>query len=360
MEEAVANPCRCFRKGNRCKIEMPKSSKQRATLIDVAKRARVDVSTASRVLRGDAAQRVGSETRDRVLKSARELDYLPNSVARALRTSKTHTLGIVVPQLDNPVFSAVIRGAEKAAFAKGYSLLISHREPGETATTIANLSKRSRVDGLLVASLDDDEVLRSDLDAANVPHVLLNRQLPGAPYAVVLDSREAAKRATSHLISLGHRRIAHLSGRLGGFNANERLKGYRDALREAGIDYDDSLVEEAGYTFEGGKKAMLGLMESDATAVMAATMVSAAGAMATLHEAGWPIPERMSIIALHDGAIAEMLYPALSTISMPTEEMGCVAATILIRLLDGGKPDAVAALPAGSLIARASTGPRNI
>ncbi|MEX3010473.1 LacI family DNA-binding transcriptional regulator [Hoeflea sp. TYP-13] len=339
---------------------MSKSSKQRATLNDVARLAGVDVSTASRVLRGDTAQRVGKETKDRIHKSAKELEYLPNSVARALRTSKTYTLGIVVPQLDNPVFSAVIRGAERAAVAKGYSLLISHREPGETATTIANLSKRSRVDGLLVASLDEDEVLRTDLEAANVPYVLLNRQLPGAYYAVVLKSREAAKRATDYLISLGHRRIAHLSGRLGGFNANERLKGYCDALREAGIDYDSSLVEEAGYTFEGGKSAMLDLLGGDATAVMAATMVSAAGAMVALHEAGRQIPEDMSIIALHDGAIAEMLYPALSTVGMPTEEMGSVAAAILIQLLAGEQPEAVAALPAGPLIVRASTGPMTI
>lgn len=336
---------------------MPKSAKQRPTLNDVAKLAGVDVSTASRVLRGETAQRVGEETKNRIQQSARTLNYLPNSIARALRTAKTSTLGIIVPQLDNPVFSAAIRGAEKAAADKGYSLLISHREPGEAASSIANLSRLSRVDGLLVASLDEDEVLRSDLEAADVPYVLLNRVMPDVRLSVVLDSRDAANRATSHLIDLGHERIGHLSGRAGGFNAQERLKGYSDALSAAGLPFDQTLVKEAGYTFEGGRNAMIKLIETNVTAIMAATLVSAAGAMATLHECGFQIPNDVSIIALHDGAIAEMLYPALTTVSMPTEEMGNMAASMLLRLLAGENVEAVAALPAGHLNSRASTAP---
>lgn len=281
-------------------------------------------------------------------------------MARALRTSTTSTLGIIVPQLDNPVFSAAIRGAESAASAEGYSLLISHRAPGQTASTITNLSQINRVDGLLVASLDDDEILRSDLKAADVPYVVLNRMLGGAPLTVVLDSRAAALRATDHLIGLGHRRIAHLSGRAGGFNAGERLSGYKDALRAAGIDWDDRLVRAAGYTFEGGRSAMKELLPCAPTAVMAATLVSAAGAMSVLHDSGLTIPDDMSVIGLHDAAVAEMLYPALSTVAMPTEKMGRVAADLLIRLLRGENPENVAALPPGELVLRASTAPPKI
>lgn len=329
----------------------------RPTLADVARVAGVDVSTASRVLRGDSAQRVREETRDRILAVARELAYRPNSLARGLRTQRTDTIGIVVPQLDNPVFAAAIRGAELAAAELGYSLLISHREPGATATTLAKLSQTNRVDGLLVASLDDDEVLRSDLAAARVPFVLMNRILPGAPLSVVLDSRAAARRAVAHLAGLGHRRVAHLAGRAHGYNASERLEGYREGLAEAGLPFDPALVAIAGYTAEGGAAAMRALLPAAPTAVLGATLVSAAGAMGVLHEAGLRIPEDVSVAGLHDAPVASLLYPSLTTVEMPTEEMGRVAATLLVRSLAGERPAPVAPLPPGPLIRRASTGP---
>lgn len=335
----------------------PTSFPSRPTLADVARVAGVDMSTASRVLRGDSAQRVREETRDRILKVAEELAYRPNSLARGLRTQRTDTLGIVVPQLDNPVFAAAIKGAEMAAAELGYSLLISHREAGATATTLAKLSQTNRVDGLLVASLDDDEVLRSDLAAARVPFVLMNRILSGAPLSVVLDSRAAARRAVAHLAGLGHRRIAHLSGRAHGYNAGERLEGYREGLAAAGIAFDPALVATAGYTAEGGARAMRELLPMAPTAVLAATLVSAAGAMGVLHEAGRRIPEDVSVAGLHDAPVASLLYPSLTTVAMPTEEMGRVAATLLVRSLAGERPDPVGPLPPGALIPRASTGP---
>ncbi|MDP3523869.1 MAG: substrate-binding domain-containing protein, partial [Hoeflea sp.] len=181
------------------------------------------------------------------------------------------------------------------------------------------------------------------------------RQMSGAPFSVVLDSREAARKATEYLVSLGHRRIGHLGGRPGGFNAAERLAGYRTALDAAGIPFDPALVTMGDYTFGAGRKAVRELVRTDATAIMAATLVSAAGAMAELRLAGWQLPEEMSVIALHDADFAEMLFPALSTVMMPTEEMGRVAADLLIRKLAGGNPEPVRALPPGSLMIRDST-----
>jgi len=341
--------------GDAGEIQVTKKQRQKATLAEVAAMAEVDVSTVSRVLRGQSEQRIRAETRERILEVAKKLNYRANYTARALRMSRTFTLGIVVPQLDNPVFSAAIRGAENVAAQNGYSLLISHRDPGDAGTTIAKLSQMNRVDGLLVASLDADEVLRSDLAEANVPYVLLNRQLPGTALSVVLDSREAARKATEHLISLGHRRIGHLGGRPGGFNAQERLAGYRIALDAAGISFDPSLVTMGDYTFSAGRDSVKQLAKTDATAIMAATLVSAAGAMAELRLEGWQLPQEMSVIALHDAPFAEMLFPALSTVMMPTEEMGRVAADLLIRKLSGKEAGPVQALPPGRLIVRDST-----
>lgn len=329
----------------------------RSRLTDVARMAGVDVSTASRVLRGEATQRIREETRKRILESARSLDYSPNALAQGLRTSRSRTLGLIVPQLDNPVFSSAIRGAEKSAAKHDYSLLIAHRESGATDAVYHRLSHGNRADGLLVASLDDDGLLREELEATRTPFVLLNRQLPGSPYCVVLDSRAAATIAVDHLAEMGHRRIAHLAGRPGGFNAGERLAGYRHGLERHGIAFDPDLVAVAGYTAEGGATAMRGLLAQKPTAVLGATLVTAAGAMAVLHEAGLQIPGDVSVIGLHDAPVATMLYPQLTSVKMPTELMGELASDLLIDLLNGGSPQSVAPLPPDGLIARASTGP---
>jgi LacI family transcriptional regulator len=332
----------------------------RTKLADVARLAGVDVSTASRVLRGEATQRIRAETRERVLQSARTLNYAPNQLARGLRMARSATFGIVVPQLDNPVFASAIFGAEKATLRHGYSLLIAHRGSEATDSVYQRMSHGNRVDGLLVASLDDDKLLRDELEAAQVPFVLLNRQLAGAPHAVVLDSRAATEIAVDHLVALGHRRIAHLAGRPGGFNAGERLAGYRGALKRHGIAFDPSLVAVAGYTAEGGAAAMRQLLAMRPTAVLGATLVTAAGAMAVLHEAGLQIPQDVSVVGLHDAPVATMLYPQLTTVRMPTERMGELAADLLIALVEGRTPDAVAPLPPDGMVIRSSTGPAPI
>lgn len=329
----------------------------RVKLTDVAKRAGVDVSTVSRVLRGEAIQRIRDETRQRILDSARALNYAPNELARGLRTARSKTFGIVVPQLDNPVFSTAIRGAETSARRHGYSLLIAHRESGATDSVFQRLSHGNRVDGLLVASLDDEDLLKRDLDATNVPFVLLNRKLAGASHCVVLDGRAAAEIAVDHLVALGHRRIAHLAGRMGGFNAGERLAGYRAALQRHGIRFDARLVAVAGYTAEGGAAAMRSLLPQRPTAVLGATLVSAAGAMTVLHEARLQIPADISVISLHDALVATMLYPPLTTVRMPTERMGELATDLLVALTERKRVKAVAALPPDGLVIRASTGP---
>ncbi|TDR89015.1 LacI family DNA-binding transcriptional regulator [Enterovirga rhinocerotis] len=333
-------------------------NRPRANLKDVAGRAGVDVSTASRVLANKPGQRVADETRQRILDAARDLDYRPNALARGLRTSRTFALGLVVPQLDNPVFSAAIRGAEMAAAALGYSLLISHRDPDRPmAGEYRRLAATHQVDGLLVASLDDDRNLIEELGETGVPFVLMNRHIDGMP-GVALDSRQASRIAVEHLLDLGHRRVAHLAGRLGGFNGQARIAGYRDALEAAGIPFRPEFVEPAGYTVEGGADAMrrlLALPGPRPTGIVAATLVSATGGLAALHAAGIGVPDEVSVVAIHDAPIAAMVYPALTTIRMSTEEMGAKAAGLLVELIAGRSPEAPPLLPPEGLIRRQST-----
>lgn len=329
-------------------------------LRDVAALARVDVSTASRVLSGDMSQRVGSETRKRIVEAAKEIGYRPNTVARALRTARSMALGIVVPQLDNPVFSSAIRGAERAAAARGYSLLITHRDPRRpTAGEYQRLAATHHVDGLLVASLDEDQNLIEALEETGIPFVLMNRRIGSAP-AVALDTYEAARMGTEHLLDLGHRRIGHLAGRLEGFNGQARLLGYRAALEARGTAFEPDLVEPAGYTALGGRDAMarfLARASRRPTAVLAATLVSAAGALGALHQAGMAVPDELSIVAVHDAPFATMVYPQLTTVQTPVDEMGARAVELLMSLISGETPAEVPLLAPKGLIVRQSSCP---
>lgn len=327
------------------------------TLADVARSAGVDSSTASRVLNG-REHRVAPTTRDRVLDAARALGYEPNAFARGLRTARSYTLGIAVPQLDNPVFAQIIEGAEAAARERGYFLVISHSEDLDSPqTSLERLARVSRVDGILAATLEPEASLARSLERMGLPFVVLNRRLRAIPNYVVFDSFAAARIATDHLISLGHRRIAHLTGRATGYNGVRRLAGYRAALEAAGIEPRTNMIVVAGYSFEGGEAAMRELLRSRErpTGVVVATMLSAAGAMKVLHAHGIAIPGEVSIVAIHDTAIAGLLHPPLTTVRLPTREMGAIATRGLIDLIEGKTSRITAKLAPEQLVIRAST-----
>lgn len=339
----------------------PTTPAPRATLADVAAAAGVDVSTVSRVLRGAGGHRVSEATRERVFGSAESLGYRPNLLARGLRTARTFTLGIAVPQLENPVFPEIILGAEAAARDRGYSLLISHVLEGpDDAAAYEHLSRVSRVDGLLVATLEGEAALVRSLERSGVPFVLINRKLTRLANHVVFDNFAAAEMATEHVLSLGHRRVAHLAGHTTGYNGKRRLAGYRSALEAAGADLDPALIAEAGYTFEGGFTATQRLLALDPlpTAVVAATVLSAAGALKALHGARVRVPGRMSVVAIHDVPMAEMLHPALTTVRLPLRQMGQLAAEGLIDLIEGRRSAVEHTLSPEHLVARASTARR--
>lgn len=338
------------------------TKKRSVRLDDVAAAAGVHTSTVSRVLNNEADHRVSTETRERVLIAAKELNYHANAMARGLRTSRTHTLGIAVPQLDNPVFAQIIIGATAAAHSRGYDLLVSLVEDvsGESGV-YERLAHNNRVDGLMVSTLEKDEVLVETLKRASVPYVIVNRKIRGVANCVAYDSFAAAKESTEYLLSLGHRRIGHLAGRLTGYNGTKRLAGYYAALNAAGIESDPQMVAEAGYTLEGGVRAVRSLLacKPRPTALLAATVLSAAGALKALYAAGIIVPDDMSVMSIHDVQIAEMLHPPLTTMRLPLQEMGRVATLGLVDLIEG-KATVVSKLmrPEGLLI-RASTAPPN-
>lgn len=329
-----------------------------STISDVAARAGVDVSTASRVLRGDASQRVRPETRDRILAAARALSYEPNPMARALRGARTLSLGIVVPLMENPVYALAIQGAERAAWQRGYSLLIAHEHKVAASRTVyEGLARANRVDGLIVASLDPDEDLLRSLDHCGVPFVLFNRRSSRTPHCVAVDGREAAAIAVRHLAALGHRRIAYLAGRTDDYNGSQRLAGFLQGMDDTGLTHDPGLLVTGEYTPISGATGMERLLEANAvppTAVVA-TLVVAAGALRLLHQRGISVPQNMSIVGLHDMQIAEMLSPPLTTVALPVEAMGHTAAMGVIDLIEGKRSTVGTTLAPLGLVERSST-----
>lgn len=337
------------------------SASKRSTLTDVAALAAVDVSTVSRVLCGDKNQRASEETRKRIEAAAKKLAYQPNLQARSLRTARTYTLGIAVPQLDNPVYADIILGAERGARDLGYSLLIAHIEqPGDNEGAYERLARINRVDGLLVTTLDENSVMLRAVKRAKVPFVLLNRKVQGVRNCIYFDSHAAARMAVDHLIGLGHRRIAHLSGQVNPSTGIGRYAGYCDALAAAGIALESDLVQVSGYTMAGGAQAMLAILNRPGprpTAVFALTLSAAAGAMKVLHAEGIRVPQDMSLITVHDGPIAEVMFPPMSTVTMPVEQMGFEGAQALIALIDGDLPRVDKQLAPLGLLLRQSTAP---
>ncbi len=330
---------------------------RRATLKDVAERAGVDKSTASRILRDVGSVSVRDDTRARVFRAAEELRYKPNQIAQSLRSSRSRSLGIVVPQVINPVYTQIVVGASNMARERGYMLLIS--QSGERGDTdiYDQLVNQNRVDGLLVATLRDEAGQLAALERLGVPFVLVNRRGDAQANSVMCDEVRGAYAATKYLIDHGHRRIAHLAGEQDRFNAKMRLEGYCRALADHGLAFDPALVAVSGYDQRGGERAMREILERAdplPTAVFVVTLVAAAGAMATLHQSGLEIPEDMSLLSFHDGPLADMLYPPLTTLAVPIERIAAIAAAGLIDILEGRRESIQETVPAGGVVERRS------
>ena len=333
------------------------------TLANVADLAGVDRSTVSKVLAGSKDVRVREETRLRIFDAAHRLGYRPNGMARALRTNRSQTLGLVLPRLDNPVFSDMTNGVEAAARARGYSILISRISGANARDAFMHMVTANQVDGVLVISFDSDRTLEDALAGLPLPVMMINRRAVNGAGYVVHDSFRAAEMAPRHLMGAGHRHILHLAGRSDGFNGSQRLAGYRAALEAAGLTFDESLVLSVGYDPELAASALANYLRTipagarRPTAIFAATLVTAAGALRTLHECGFELPRDFSVIALNDGLLASLVFPQLTTVALQSTEMGSRAAAMLIdQIMEDRRPQGEVLQP-GKLIVRGSVAP---
>jgi LacI family transcriptional regulator len=332
-----------------------------AKLSDVAARAGVSVSAVSRVLSGDPSARLSAATRERVRQAAAEVGYHPNFAGRALKLARTDVIALIVPDVTNSLFAELTRGVEDEAVAQGCVMLLARTEdmhPG--GRMFDRLVGEGRVDGIVLQPRDgaDPEELAQSV-GERAPLVTIHQKIPGASSVVVPDAL-AARRATEHLLALGHRRIGFAGGLAASPTAQRRADGFLKALLEAGLPGEPGLVTWRGYREADGRASaaeLLALPEPP-TAIVAANVNAAVGVLAQARAQGVAVPGELSVVAIHDAWTAEHTWPPLTCVRMPLYELGRTAAAALAEVIAGGPvTHRSVEEPGPVLVPRASTAP---
>lgn len=312
-----------------------------ATIKHVSEYAGVSQATVSRVINGTS--RVSHDKKLKVEKAIKELGYRPNSIAQALASSRTGSVGIVVPELGGPFFSGILHCLEENLRRFGYHAVVtagSNTEQGQRESVEFLLGRR--VDALILHAqhLSDDYLIA--LEEQGISVVLVNRFVPEMALSCIdIDNELGGKIATQHLINMGHKEIACITGPLDKSDARGRLQGYRKALEEAGLEYNETLVSEAGFTEETGVSAMKKLLKRgcDFSAIFASNDHMAFGAFEVLRSEGISVPEDVSLVGFDNILFARYLTPGLTTINFPIEQMSIEAVQLTIQKLNKNKRD---------------------
>jgi LacI family transcriptional regulator len=330
------------------------------TIRDVAREASVSVATVSRVLNGIGP--VHSETERRIRAAARRLRYVPHGGARSLITRRTQTIGVLLPDLYGEFFSELIRGIDAAARRAGFHLIVSGSHGDRRETEEMARAMRGRVDGLVVLVPDVRASALRECLPEHFPVVLLNNPGPDGFDSVRVDNFGGAAAVVRHLAGLGHRRIAFVGGPPGNHDATERLRGYRRALKRAGLAAARELELPGDFREEAGYRACRAILALDPapTAVFAANDAMAIGFLYACREAGVSVPNRIAIAGFDDIPIARFVTPPLTSVRVPISELGTRAADAVLERISAGSSRAAGrevVLPA-TLVVRASCGGR--
>lgn len=318
----------------------------RVRLTDVAKQAGVHPGTASRALNPDARHEVNPETVRRVEQAARRLGYVPNALARGLRTSRSFVVALVVPDITNALFPPIVRGAERVLSAGGFTLVLTdtNNDPDTERAQIAAMRARG-VDGFIIATARWTDPPLQELARAGIPTVLVNRRHGDAalPY-VGADDRHGIQMCVDHLADLGHRHILHLAGPENTSTGRERAAAFRAAMRARSLPAAGAVVRCASFTAAAGAEATSTLLDKgrEFTALVAATDLLALGAQDALDEHGLTCPADVSVTGYNDLSYVARLKPPLTTVRLPLTMMGELAARALLDWIR--KPDEAAAV----------------
>jgi LacI family transcriptional regulator, repressor for deo operon, udp, cdd, tsx, nupC, and nupG len=324
-----------------------------AKIADVARLAGVSVATVSRALANPGV--VTQDTRRRVLDAVKATGYTPNVAARNLRIRRTMMVLVVVPDISNTFFAEVLRGIDEMLSQHGYGLIIANLDnsPAKEPRYV-ELAHAGQVDGILLlcghVPGDNDR----NMVTAGVPIVAACERIPGAAFPQIeVNNRTAAQQAVAHLVALGHRRIAYVSGPHSNILDHERRAGYSDALSNAGLPWDNALTFEGDFSFRSGRHAAALVLAmpraSRPTAVFAANDEMAIGFLKEMHAAGIRVPHDMSIVGFDAVDYADHSEPTLTTVSQPRHEIGARAASLLVQAMNttGQIADAHVILEAG-------------
>jgi LacI family transcriptional regulator len=329
------------------------------TIADVAKLAGVHKATASRALNPRTSGQVNAATARRVLLAAKRLRYQPNTVARSLSTSRSATIGVLIPDLTNPLFPLVVRGVEDALGADGYTALLANtdNDPERAQAQFDSLLSR-RVDGFLIATARRDDPLLVRAHEQGIAVVLINRSTDAPLFPLVTgDDAAGVAAAVEHLADLGHRRIAHLSGPVTMSTGYVRARAFRDAMAARSLPV--TVLECAAYTEDAGAEAARRLLTEhpDVTAVLAGNDMIALGALQELRERGLDCPRDISLIGFNDMRLVDKLVPPLTTVHVPHHRLGAEAARLLLSELDQQDRTAKTVTLPLRLVVRGSTAP---
>ncbi len=341
----------------------PKIADVRApTLRDVADAAGVHPATASRALNPDTRRLVNVDTARRVMRAAAALGYQPNPIARSLKTAKSRTIGLVLPDLTNPLFPPIVRGIEDVLGAAGYSALIvnTDNESDREQALVASLRSR-QVEGLIIATALLEHLLLARLQEQGVKMVLVNRRSQGTDIpSVTPDDAAGVALAVGHLAGLGHTRIAHLAGPPTTSSGLVRARAFQSAVRDHGLAEDPSLMVTCDHwREEDGAAGMRALLDSgaDFSAVVAGNDLIALGCYDVFAERGVSCPDDISIVGFNDMPFLDKMRPPLSTVAIPHHQIGVEAARMLLESINEADRLPRSVLLPVSLVLRGSTAP---
>jgi LacI family transcriptional regulator, galactose operon repressor len=332
------------------------------TLRDVARVAGVHPATVSRALNEETRALVNEETARRVLKAAEKLEYQPNPIARGLKTNRSYTIGVLIPDLTNPLFPPILRGIEDRLETAGYTPLTANTDNDPERELLDLQTMRARqVDGIIAATARRDHRLHDALLEAGLELVLVNRRQEALPVSsATADDRLGMRLAVEHLLSLGHTRIAHLAGPLDYSTGLDRHESFLETMRAAGIAPDPELVLVAeAFTESEGARLCGELMDRDDefTAIAAANDLLALGCLDVFAERARRCPEEISVVGFNDMPFAARFQPPLTTIHIPHYEIGKAAGELMLeRLQEGDSPPREIRLEP-HLVVRESTAP---
>ncbi len=327
-------------------------------LSEIAKAAGVSVPTASRALT-NSSHPMSADTRERILAVAREMGYQPNLIARSLRTDRTNTIGLIVENILSPFIPPILRGIQDVLRAEGYfsTIINSDWDPVIESEAINDLNNR-KIDGIIFVESwhRSSKEIRDKTDKPFVfVHRLFHNQLENT---IRVDEIYGARLATGHLAGLGHCKIAYINGPKDWDASKKRLQGYRQELAERNIPFYPEFVQHGDWEAGGGYAAgqtLLGLPDRP-TAIFAANDLMAAGAMYAIQDAGLRTPQDIAIVGYDDRYFARIVRPAITTVTLPAEEMGQESARLLLHLIQQQKTTEIGVEVRGKLIVRQSCG----